>query len=106
MANMKSEQILNFQIKSSIQYLLTILRILVGWHFFYEGIVKLFNPSWSASAFLLESTWVFSGLFKALATNQSMLAIVNLLNTWGLILIGLGLFFGFFTRIAAWSAES
>jgi len=103
MANMKSEQILNFQIKSSIQYLLTILRIIVGWHFLYEGIVKLFNPSWSASAFLLESTWLFSGFFKALATNQAVLPIVNFLNTWGLILIGLSLFFGFFTRIAAWS---
>jgi uncharacterized membrane protein YphA (DoxX/SURF4 family) len=59
MANQRSEQILNLQIKPSIQYLLTILRILVGWHFLYEGIVKLFNPSWSASAFLLESTWMF-----------------------------------------------
>ena len=103
MVNQKSEQADNFQIKAAIPNLLTFLRILVGWHFLYEGIVKLFNPSWSASAYLLESTWWFAGIFKALATDQFLLPIVNFLNTWGLILIGLGLFFGLFTRLAAWS---
>jgi hypothetical protein len=38
-----------------------------------------------------------------MAGNPSVLSIVDFLNIWGLILIGLGLFFGLFTRIAAWS---
>jgi uncharacterized membrane protein YphA (DoxX/SURF4 family) len=83
--------------------LLTALRILVGWHFLYEGIIKSVNPSWSAGPFLLESTWWFSGIFKAMAVNHTALYIVDFLNIWGLILIGLGLFFGLFTRMAAWS---
>jgi uncharacterized membrane protein YphA (DoxX/SURF4 family) len=89
--------------QNPVRIILTMIRILIGWHFLYEGIVKFFTPDWSAGAYLLESTWWFSGIFKTLATNQSLLPIVNFLNTWGLILIGLGLFSGLFTRISAWA---
>jgi len=89
--------------EASVSLMLTAIRILAGWHFLYEGITKLFNPSWSSSAYLLESTWIFSGFFKAMATDHSLLQVVDFLNIWGLILIGLGLFLGFFTRTAAWS---
>jgi len=103
MTNQKSKQTSPTLLKASTPYILTALRVLVGWHFLYEGIAKLFNPSWSASAYLLESTWWFSGIFKSLATNQVLLPIVDFLNIWGLLLIGLGLFFGLFTRLASWS---
>ena len=82
-------------------WLLTLVRVLIGWHFLYEGLVKLLNPNWSAAPFLMESTWIFSGLFKSMAANPDVLAVVNFLNIWGLILIGLGLFFGLLTRISA-----
>ena len=84
-------------------WLFSVLRMLVGWHFLYEGIVKLASPSWSAGPYLLESTWIFSGIFKAAATNHSLLAVIDFLNIWGLILIGAGLLIGLFTRLAAWS---
>jgi uncharacterized membrane protein YphA (DoxX/SURF4 family) len=84
-------------------WLLTFLRILVGWHFLYEGIVKLVTPSWSAGPYLLESTWIFSGLFRAMAANHAVLSVVNFLNIWGLLFIGAGLLIGLFTRTAAWS---
>src|SRR5512133_2771194 len=101
--NMKSNQ--NFKVlnRESTSYILTIIRILIGWHFLYEGIVKLLNPSWSAGTYLLESTWIFSGIFRAMALNLKILQIVDFINVWGLILIGLFLFIGLFTRIAAWS---
>lgn len=83
-------------------YLLTIIRIIIGWHLLYEGIAKLFHPSWSAGPYLLESTWWFSGIFKGMATSQ-LLPVIDFLNIWGLILIGLALFLGLFTRFAAWS---
>lgn len=87
---------------SNVQLLLVLLlRILIGWHFLYEGIIKLFDPSWSAAGYLLYSDWIFSGLFHAMAENPTMLAIVNFCNIWGLILIGLALMFGLFTRVAS-----
>ena len=33
-------------------YGLVVLRVLIGWHFLYEGIAKLLNPYWSSAAFL------------------------------------------------------
>ena len=81
--------------------LLAILRIAIGWHFLYEGIVKLLEPNWSSAGYLAESKWIFSGLFDWVLANPAVLNVVDALNIYGLILIGLGLFFGCFTRIAS-----
>lgn len=77
---------------------LTLLRVLIGWHFLYEGLVKVFTPGWTAAAYLNGSFGPFSSLFKMMANNDSVLKIVNILNEWGLILIGLGLFIGLFSK--------
>jgi uncharacterized membrane protein YphA (DoxX/SURF4 family) len=82
------------------RWLLTVLRITIGWHFLYEGIAKLFNPNWSSAMYLMESKWLFSGFFHWLIANNVTLQIVDFLNIWGLIIIGLCLFLGIFTRIA------
>ena len=88
------------QNKSTV-WLFTILRIAIGWHFLFEGISKLFNPNWSSASYLMESKWLFSGFFHWLISNNTSLQVVDFLNIWGLILIGLCLFVGLFTRISA-----
>jgi len=80
---------------------LTILRILVGWHFLYEGISKLGLPGWSSSAYLMQSKWMLSGFFHWIIAHPTALAVTDFLNIWGLILIGLGLFLGMLTRAAS-----
>ncbi|HUL79665.1 MAG TPA: DoxX family membrane protein [Vicinamibacteria bacterium] len=80
---------------------IVLLRVLIGWHFLYEGIAKLEKPAWSAAGFLLQSRGLFSGLFRWMAANENVLAVVNPLNMWGLTLIGLGLIVGCFTRVAS-----
>lgn len=92
------------QVKPPI-WLFTLVRVLIGWHLLYEGVVKLINPHWTAAPFLLESTWIFSGFFKYLASDPAILGVVNFINIWGLLLMGLGLVFGLFTRISALSAS-
>lgn len=79
------------------------LRFLIGWHLLYEGIAKLLNPSWSSSGFLKESQWILSGFAKWITSNPDILGIVDFLNTWGLIAIGLGLILGMFFKIAAFA---
>ena len=76
------------------------LRIIIGWHFLYEGMVKAVNPDWSSIGYLLDSQWILAGFFHSLAANPGVLAVVDFLNVWGLILVGLGLILGSFTRIA------
>jgi len=80
--------------------IMSLLRIAIGWHFLYEGLIKLLNPGWTASGYLESATGPLAGLFHAMAANETILALVNILNTWGLLLVGLGLFLGLFTRIA------
>ena len=80
---------------------LVILRIFIGWHFLYEGLVKLVNPYWSSMGYLLESKGLFSSLFISLAASPTAVRIVDFLNIWGLILIGFGLIAGLFTRISS-----
>ena len=85
--------------KSQLFWLLT-LRVLIGWHFLYEGLVKLFNPNWSSVGFLLDSEGWFKGLFYSLVSNPGILKAVDFLNIWGLIAIGLSLILGFLSRWA------
>jgi len=81
--------------------LFVVLRMLIGWHFLYEGISKLIHPAWSSLAFLAESKWILAGVAQWITSNQEVLNTVDFLNTWGLIAIGLGLILGLFTRWAA-----
>lgn len=80
---------------------LVALRVLIGWHFLYEGIAKLLKPNWSAAGFLMQSKGAFAGLFHWIADTPGVLSVVNTLNIWGLIAIGLGLMLGVFTRTAS-----
>jgi thiosulfate dehydrogenase [quinone] large subunit len=80
---------------------LVALRMLIGWHFLYEGLAKLTNPYWSSAGYLSQSQWLFDGTFLKIAASPSALAVVDFLNVWGLILIGLGLMLGCLARPAA-----
>jgi uncharacterized membrane protein YphA (DoxX/SURF4 family) len=82
-------------------YILAILRIIIGWHFLYEGLVKLTDPAWSAAGYLEQSRYILPGLFHWMAESPGVLPVINFINIWGLVLIGLGLLLGMFTRAAA-----
>lgn len=82
-------------------YALTLLRIVIGWHFLFEGISKAFTPAWSSADFLLLSNWIFAGFFHWIAGNHAVLAVVDFMVTWGLIAMGLTLILGLFDRISA-----
>ncbi|HSG68176.1 MAG TPA: DoxX family membrane protein [Bacteroidales bacterium] len=79
---------------------LVILRVAIGWHFLYEGLVKLLNPNWSSAGYLLDSAGFMEGFFYSLVSNPTSLLIVDQMNIWGLILIGLALILGLMERPA------
>jgi thiosulfate dehydrogenase [quinone] large subunit len=80
---------------------ITVLRVLVGWHFLYEGIAKLTSASWSAAGYLKQSRGPFADLFRWLAAQPDLLATANLITMWGLIAVGVLLILGLFTRLAS-----
>lgn len=82
---------------------LFILRIFIGWHLLYEGISKLIDPNWTSKAFLRESEWILSGFAHWVISHDGVLAVVDVLNSWGLTAIGLGLIVGLFTEVACYA---
>jgi uncharacterized membrane protein YphA (DoxX/SURF4 family) len=88
-------------LSNSQKAILTVLRIAIGWHFLYEGVVKVFTPDWSAAPYLQTSGWILSGFFRWIASTPWALAITDVFNIWGLTLIGLCLVLGFLTRCAS-----
>ncbi len=85
--------------RSQVTVLVT-LRLLIGWHFLYEGLAKLANPYWTSAEYLDQAAWLFQKQFVALAASPTGVTVVDFLNEWGLTLIGLGLIVGLFTRAA------
>lgn len=79
---------------------LVILRLFVGWHFLYEGVVKLFNPYWTAKTYLLTSEGALRPLFVWLA-EEPMIGVVDVVNVALLIGVGAALMLGTLTRTAA-----
>lgn len=80
---------------------LIILRITIGWHFLYEGGVKVLNPHWTAKSYLLDSGGFMKGFFEFIAGNQALLTASDIANAWGLALIGLSLLLGILTRYSS-----
>jgi thiosulfate dehydrogenase [quinone] large subunit len=80
---------------------ITVLRVIVGWHFLYEGLTKLTAPSWSAAGYLKQARGPLAEQFRWLATQPDMLANADLVTMWGLTLVGLFLILGLFTRLAS-----
>ena len=80
---------------------ITVLRVVVGWHFLYEGVAKLTSPSWSAAGYLKQARGPFADLFKWVASQPNLLANADLITMWGLTLVGVFLILGLFTRLAS-----
>lgn len=77
------------------------LRLLVGWHFLYEGVVKLLNPNWSSAGYLVGSQGFLKGLFQGIGTSPTMVGIADFVTIWAMIFIGTALIFGFLVKPAA-----
>jgi uncharacterized membrane protein YphA (DoxX/SURF4 family) len=87
---------------SSLQkFLLAVLRMAIGWHFLYEGVIKILDRGWTSAPYLLEARGDFADFFHALVANKDLLHLVDNLNSMGLTLIGACLLFGLVARPAA-----
>ena len=86
--------------KSRIEWVVALLRVMIGWHFLYEGILKLYNPDWTAFGYLASSQGPFKFLFSALA-NESIIHWIDTLNIVTLIVVGITLLLGIFEKLGA-----
>lgn len=89
------------------QAMLVLLRTFIGWHFAWEGFVKLWWPSWSrggwplprwsAAGFLQNATGPFADFFHTLGASTWM-PVLDVLVALALLLTGLSLILGLFTQ--------
>lgn len=78
---------------------LFLLRISLGWMFFYAGITKVLNPDWSAAGYL-KGAKTFAGFYQWIAS-PGLLPLTNFVNEWGLTLLGVALILGLFVRLSS-----
>jgi uncharacterized membrane protein YphA (DoxX/SURF4 family) len=78
--------------------LITLMRMAIGWHFLYEGLSKLMAGQWTSYSYLVNTSGTFSELYHFLASDPVLLKIVDVLNMYGLTVIGLALFTGMLVR--------
>lgn len=78
---------------------LFIIRIALGWMYFYAGITKVLNSAWSAEGYI-KGAKNFVGMYQYFL-DPGILPIVNFMNQWGLLLLGISLIFGVFVRLSA-----
>ncbi len=89
------------------------LRTLIGWHFLYEGYYKLALPGWSSAGtplapwssagYLKSASGPLAGLFQRLLDAGWTPWIDNAVKL-SLLLIGLSLMLGLFTKVGSWAA--
>jgi len=80
---------------------ITVLRVVIGWHFLYEGIAKLASPTWSAAGYMKVSRGPFADFFRWVASQPHLLDNANLITMYGLTIVGVLLMLGLLTRLAA-----
>jgi thiosulfate dehydrogenase [quinone] large subunit len=82
----------------SQQFVLVLLRVLIGWHFLYEGLLKLLSPSWSAKRYLMSSESFLDNFFAWLSSD-AMIGIIDFMTIALLLIVGLTLILGIFEKI-------
>lgn len=80
------------------KFLIPVLRILLGWWFFYAGFWQI-TQGFSAADFLAHAK-SFSGFFSFFAS-PDMLPAVNFIVKWGHLLIGISLITGVAVRLSS-----
>jgi thiosulfate dehydrogenase [quinone] large subunit len=83
------------------QIALFLLRVSLGWMYFYAGISKVMNPDWSAAGFL-KGAKTFAFFYQGML-HPSILPFVDFLNEWGLTLLGISLLVGCLVRMSAYA---
>lgn len=77
-----------------------LLRLFIGWHFLYEGVIKLYNPDWTSFGYLASAQGPLKPLFTAL-TGENTIIWVDTLNYIALIVVGISFLLGVFEKLGA-----
>ena len=83
-----------------LKHSIVLMRILIGWHFLYEGVIKLYNPDWTSFGYLATAQGPFKSIFLTLS-QEPFLVWADNLNWMALMLVGITLTLGIFEKWGA-----
>ena len=78
---------------------LFLLRIVMGWMFFYAGITKVLDSSWTSAGYI-KGAKVLPEVYSFFL-QPNILPFVDFANKWGLTLLGVSLILGIFIKFSA-----
>ncbi|MEQ8704682.1 MAG: hypothetical protein RIC19_12225 [Phaeodactylibacter sp.] len=84
------------------RFFLTALRLFAGWHFLFEGLIKLLTPGWTAQGYLMTAQGPFAFFFKWLGSD-SLINISDTLTAVALVLVGFTLVLGIWEKAGAFA---
>lgn len=90
---MKAENLSGSQLNGIVFF-----RVLIGWHFMYEGVIKLFDSAWTSKGYLMAAEGPFSGIFNMLGSGN-MVGLIDNINVFGMLIVGITLIFGIWERV-------
>jgi len=77
-------------------WVLFLMRTAIGWHFLYGGLDKLLSQGWTSRAYLASSNWFLADVYHWMSNLTGLISVVDVLNIWGQIIIGLCLMLGIY----------
>lgn len=79
---------------------LVFLRLFIGWHFLYEGVLKMYDPEWTSKGYLASAEGFMKQLFQWMS-GDGIVGIVDTLNIVILMFVGITLLLGIFEKAGA-----
>ncbi len=79
---------------------LLVLRVVMGWFYFYAGISKVLDPQWTSAGYIkgaATATWFYNILLQ-----PPVLGVVDFMVKWGLVLLGISLILGLFVCLSSY----
>lgn len=83
-------------------FFLAALRLFIGWHFLFEGLVKLLNPSWTAKGYLMSAQGPLAPLFQWMA-EDNFINFADTATAVALAIVGLTLILGIGEKAGAFA---
>lgn len=86
--------------KWELRHSIVLLRVFIGWHFLYEGVIKIYNPDWTSYGYLASSQGPLKPFFLWMSQDP-MIDWADSINWLALMFVGITLLLGVFERQGA-----
>ena len=86
--------------KWGLRHSVVLLRVFIGWHFLYEGVIKIYNPEWTSYGYLASAQGPLRPFFQWMSQDP-MLDWADSLNWMALMVVGITLLLGIFEKQGA-----